>query len=273
MRSRKTSILIINTEGKRNKTLLVPTGILLHWKKYLAVVVLIIVCLITALGLTIFHKTSEIYQNDIAKANKIKNLINVPKAQQAFQSIDESIVRINELLKARGLVQINFENMGGPENIEAVKINELADFYKEQLDNLEKTLKNAPIGNPTLSDNIISKFGYRRNPFTGYGAEYHSGIDIKGERGSSVKTTANGTVEFAGWHGGYGKCVVVKHENGLKTLYGHLSEITVQEGEEVECGQVIGKLGSTGRSSGPHLHYEIIKNDEKMNPDDYLNFH
>lgn len=272
MRNRKTSILIINTEGKGNRTLLVPTKLLLHWKKYFAVVVLVILSLITVLGFTIFHRTSEIYQAEIDRADKIKNLINVPKAQQTFQSIDESIFRINNLLESRGLVKIDFENMGGPENIDVIKINELADFYKEQLSNLEETLKEVPIGNPTLSDNVISKFGYRRNPFTGHGAEYHSGIDIKGERGSSVKTTADGTVEFAGWYGGYGKCVIVKHENDLKTLYGHLSEISVTEGEKIECGQIIGKLGSTGRSSGPHLHYEIIKNEEKVNPNEYFNF-
>ncbi len=273
MRSHKTSILIINTEGKRNKTLLVPTRILLHWKKYAAVAVLVVLCLIAALGVTVFHKTSKIYQYEIAKADKIKSLVDVPKAQQTFQSIDESIFRINELLKSRGLVQMEVENLGGPENVEVVKINELADFYREQLDNLEKTLKNVPIGNPTPSDKIISSYGYRRNPFTGRGAEYHSGIDIKGERGTPVKTTANGKVEVAGWYGGYGKCVIVKHENKLKTLYGHLSEITVREGDEIESGQVIGRLGSTGRSSGPHLHYEIIKDDEKVNPGDYINFH
>ena len=246
---------------------------LLHWKRYASVAVLVVLCLITALGVTVFHKTSEIYQHEIAKADKIKSLVDVPKAQQTFQSIDESIFRINELLKSRGLVQMEVENLGGPENVEVVKINELADFYREQLDNLEKTLKNVPIGNPTPSDKIISSYGYRRNPFTGRGAEYHSGIDIKGERGTPVKTTANGKVEVAGWYGGYGKCVIVKHENKLKTLYGHLSEITVREGDEIESGQVIGRLGSTGRSSGPHLHYEIIKDDEKVNPGDYINFH
>lgn len=272
MRRHKTSILIINTEGKGNKTLLVPTKLLLHWKKYFAVLVVVVLCLITAFGYTIFHRTSEIYQAEIDQADKIKNLVNVPKAQQTFQSIDESIFRINKLLESRGLVKMDFENMGGPENMDVIKINELADFYKEQLNDLEETLKSVPIGNPTLSDNIISKYGYRRNPFTGRGAEYHSGIDIKGERGTSIKTTANGTVEFAGWYGGYGKCVIVKHENDLKTLYGHLSEIAVKEGEEIESGHIIGKLGSTGRSSGPHLHYEVIKNDEKVNPNDYFDF-
>lgn len=275
MRSHKTSILIVNTNGKRNKTLLVPTRLLLHWKKYLGLTMLIILCLMGALGLTVFHRTSEIYEDEIAKADMIKSLVNVPKAQQTFHSIDENIFRINKLLKSKGLVQMNFENMGGPENenIDVIKINELADFYKEQLEDLEETLKNIPIGNPTLYNNIISKYGYRRNPFTGRGVEYHYGIDIKGKKGSSIKTTANGIVDFAGWYGGYGKCVIIKHKNNLKTLYGHLSEISVKEGEKIVCGQIIGKLGNTGRSSGPHLHYEVIKNEEKINPIEFLTFH
>lgn len=273
MRHHKTSILIINTEGKRNKTLLVPTRILLHWKKYFAIALSVILLLLGALALTVFYKTSRIYEEEIAKLDKIKSLINIPKAQQTFHSIDESIFRINELLKSRGLVELEFEGMGGATNVEAVKINELADFYREQLDNLEETLKNAPIGSPIPSKKIVSNFGYRRNPFTGRGVEYHSGIDIKERTGFPVKTTANGTIEFAGWHGGYGKCVIVKHENKMKTLYGHLSEISVKQGEKIESGQIIGKLGNTGRSTGPHLHYEVIKNDEKVNPDDYINFY
>lgn len=95
MRGHKTSILIINTEGKRNKTLLVPTRILLHWKKYAAIAVLVMLCLIATLGIMVFHTTSKIYQHEIAKADKIKNLVDVPKAQQTFQSIDENIFRIN----------------------------------------------------------------------------------------------------------------------------------------------------------------------------------
>lgn len=272
MRNHKTSILIINTEGKRSKPMLVPTRLLLHWKRYFALLVLTILCLAVALGFTVFHRTSEIYKDEIAKADRIKTLVNIPKAQQTFQSIDENIFRINKLLKSRGLVEMNIENMGGPENIDVVKINELADFYKEQLDELEKTIKSVPIGNPTLYNKVISKFGYRRNPFTGHGAEYHSGIDIKGPKGAAIKTTADGVVEFAGWYGGYGNCVIVKHENNLKTLYAHLSEVSVKENQKIICGHIVGKLGSTGRSTGPHLHYEVIKNNEKVNPSDFFNF-
>lgn len=273
MRSNKTSILIINTEGKRNKPLLVPTKILLHWKRYFGALLFVILILVTALGFTIYRQTSAIYEHEIAKADKIKSLINVSKAQQTFKSIDESIFRINKLLETKGIVEIDLKNMGGPENIDVLKINELTDFYQEQLEELEETLKSVPIGSPTLSGKIISNFGYRKNPFTGYGVEYHYGIDIKGERGTPIKTTANGVVELARWNGGYGKCVIVKHENNLKTLYGHLSEISVKEGEKIECGSIVGKLGNTGRSTGPHLHYEIIKNGEKLNPIKYVKIH
>ena len=122
MRSHKTSILIINTEGKRNKTLLVPTRILLHWKKYAAVAVLVVLCLIAALGVTVFHKTSKIYQHEIAKADKIKSLVDVPKAQQTFQSIDERFP-YKRTAEIEGAGQMEVENWAA-ENVEVVKINE-----------------------------------------------------------------------------------------------------------------------------------------------------
>ena len=98
----------------------------------------------------------------------------------------------------------------------------------------------------------------------------HSGIDFKGEKGDEAKCTANGRVESAGWYGGYGNCVRIMHANNIETLYGHLSRITVKVGQEVTAGQKIGEVGSTGRSTGTHLHYEIRKNGKPVNPVSYL---
>lgn len=117
---------------------------------------------------------------------------------------------------------------------------------------------------------INNDFGYRRNPFGGRGYEFHSGLDIDGERGDAVAAPANGTVSKAGWEGGYGNLIEIDHGNGLTTRYGHLSKIGVQVGDTVQRGQLIGLIGSTGRSTGPHLHYEVRLNDKAINPRRFL---
>jgi len=113
---------------------------------------------------------------------------------------------------------------------------------------------------------INNEFGIRRNPFGEQSYEFHAGIDIDGEQGDVVVVPANGIVTEAGWKGGYGNMIEVDHGNGLKTRYGHLSRIGVQVGAAVGRGQPIGLIGSTGRSTGPHLHYELRLYDKPINP-------
>lgn len=113
-------------------------------------------------------------------------------------------------------------------------------------------------------------FGGRRNPFGGGGFEFHSGQDIEAAWGAPVVSGAAGKVSFVGWQNGYGQLVVVDHGGGLTTRYGHLSHIDVELDQTVSRGQQLGKVGSTGRSTGPHLHYEVRINDEAVNPLPYL---
>lgn len=113
-------------------------------------------------------------------------------------------------------------------------------------------------------------FGGRRNPFGGGGYEFHSGQDIEAAWGAPVVSGAAGKVSFVGWQNGYGQLVVVDHGGGLTTRYGHLSHIDVELDQTVSRGQLLGKVGSTGRSTGPHLHYEVRINDEAVNPLPYL---
>jgi murein DD-endopeptidase MepM/ murein hydrolase activator NlpD len=113
-------------------------------------------------------------------------------------------------------------------------------------------------------------FGGRRNPFGGPGYEFHSGQDIEAAWGAPVISGASGKVTFVGWQNGYGQLVVVDHGGGLTTRYGHLSHIDVELNETVRRGQLLGKVGSTGRSTGPHLHYEVRINDEAVDPLPYL---
>jgi len=117
---------------------------------------------------------------------------------------------------------------------------------------------------------LESGVGGRRNPFGGRGFEYHEGQDIDAARGTPVQVAATGRVTIAGWQRGYGNVVYVDHGAGLSTRYGHLSEIDVNIGQTVTRGQRIGLVGSTGRSTGPHLHYEVRINNQPVDPRPYL---
>jgi murein DD-endopeptidase MepM/ murein hydrolase activator NlpD len=134
---------------------------------------------------------------------------------------------------------------------------------------LERALDGIPQVVPATVENITSGFGYRRDPFNGRAA-MHSGIDFKGAVGSPIFAAAEGRVTFAGRKGGYGKAVEITHPNGLMTRYAHLSRIDVKPGQLVEAGATLGGLGSTGRSTGPHLHFEVRINDRAVNPRPFL---
>jgi murein DD-endopeptidase MepM/ murein hydrolase activator NlpD len=121
-----------------------------------------------------------------------------------------------------------------------------------------------------VSGRLESGLGGRRNPFGGRGYEYHEGQDIDASYGTPVQVSASGRVVIAGRQRGYGNVVYVDHGNGLSTRYGHLSEINVTVGQTVTRGQTIGLVGSTGRSTGPHLHYEVRINNQPVDPRQYL---
>lgn len=123
---------------------------------------------------------------------------------------------------------------------------------------------------PVAGGETSDSFGGRRDPFGGGSSEFHSGQDISAERGTSVYAAAIGTVKFAGTQGGYGQIVIIDHGDGITTRYGHLSKIDVTAGQELARGAIIGQVGSTGRSTGPHLHYEVRVKEEPVNPRAYL---
>lgn len=134
---------------------------------------------------------------------------------------------------------------------------------------LERALDGIPQVVPASIQSITSGFGYRRDPFNGHAA-MHSGIDFKGPVGSPIFAAADGRVTFAGWKSGYGQAIEITHGNGMLTRYAHLSRIGVKVGQAVEAGATIGGLGSTGRSTGPHLHFEVRINDRAVNPRPFL---
>jgi murein DD-endopeptidase MepM/ murein hydrolase activator NlpD len=114
-----------------------------------------------------------------------------------------------------------------------------------------------------------SPFGWRTHPVLGY-RRFHAGLDFAASYGSTIRAADSGTVIFAGWYGGYGRAAIINHGNGITTLYGHSSELFVSEGQTVERGQAIAAVGSTGLSTGPHLHFEVRKNGTPVNPMNFL---
>ena len=144
--------------------------------------------------------------------------------------------------------------------------------FETKIINLEQSFRDSehtPSIYP-LVGKINDEFGPRRNPFGGATSEFHPGLDISGEKGDTVIAPADGVVMKSGWTGGYGNMVEIDHNNGLTTRYGHLSQIEAVVGEEIKRGQIIGKVGSTGRSTGPHLHYEVRVEGEAVDPHSYL---
>jgi len=135
---------------------------------------------------------------------------------------------------------------------------------------LSNELITVPVRKPVTGEiDETSPFGVRVDPFV-HEAAMHTGIDFRGDLGEPIHATAAGKVSIAAWTGGYGKMVEIDHGNGLATRYGHLSEIDVSVGDQIRIGQVIGKLGSTGRSTGPHVHYETRIDGEPVNPQKFL---
>lgn len=148
---------------------------------------------------------------------------------------------------------------------------------KADLENLLNVIENenyrrayTPSVWPTSGGYISSYFGGRRNPFDGYSSDWHSGIDIANNYGAPVYASASGYVNFSGWYGGYGRYIEINHDFGYKTAYAHMSSLAVSSGSYVEKGDIIGYVGSSGNSTGPHLHFEVIRYGQEVNPLDLV---
>ncbi|MTI48593.1 MAG: M23 family metallopeptidase [Firmicutes bacterium] len=144
-------------------------------------------------------------------------------------------------------------------------LNVLIEDVEQRLDYLEAK----PNLEPTKGS-ITSPFGYRKDPFTG-GTDFHSGIDIANWYGTKVKAAGSGVVTFAGYNGSYGYVIVVKHGYGYESIYAHNRKLLVKVGDRIKKGQVISEMGSTGRSTGPHLHFEVRYHGDPVNPLTVLN--
>ncbi|SFO89720.1 Peptidase family M23 [Qipengyuania nanhaisediminis] len=139
----------------------------------------------------------------------------------------------------------------------------------ERMAALEQALEGVPQFAPARKDLISSGFGYRRDPFNGRAA-MHNGLDFRGATGTPIYAAAKGRITFVGRKGGYGNTVEITHGNGLMTRYAHMSRFNAKVGQQVGAGDTIGAIGSTGRSTGPHLHFEVRINNKAVNPRTFL---
>ncbi len=202
-----------------------------------------------------------------------------------------NVIRLNalgqRLVKVAKLdsKEFNFKNApsyGGPAEAESVasidfknvisNLDKQLNSREEQLAVLEEVIMNRqlrnsskPRGRPIVKGWTSSYFGKRADPFTGKIA-MHKGMDFAGKEGSGIVAVANGVVTWAGDRYGYGNLIEINHGNGYTTRYGHNAKLLVKVGDSVEKGQVISLMGSTGRSTGPHVHFEVLKNDRQINP-------
>lgn len=210
--------------------------------------------------------------NESLKAIESQQLTRIATlADNAYKSADA----ITQALEAAGLpVDSDFgkneSDVGGPlipldsSMMFDSKVKEL-DEALDTLDQLKKEARRLPLANPAPGHSVTSPFGVRTDPILGTAA-LHSGMDFRAPIGMAAKVTAAGVVTKAGWNGGYGRMVEVDHGNGFATRYGHLSEIDVAVGQKLAAGDIVGKTGSSGRSTGPHLHYEVRHNGEAIDP-------
>ena len=163
-------------------------------------------------------------------------------------------------------VPVKLDGNAGPFERQLYRIN----ISRAQVDKLNRTLSLVPYRKPVVGEvEFTSGFGVRSDPFLGRPA-MHTGLDFRAATGDPIRATANGKVVSAAYAGGYGRMVEIDHGNGLATRYGHMSEIHVKVGDSIKIGQVIGAVGSTGRSTGPHLHYETRIDGEAVDPQKFL---
>ncbi len=271
----KTTVLFVNKKANGIKPVQISSNLILNWRKYLTILSLVFVGLVASIVyLTQYNMAQAQLQSNLSKKLKSMNLlfaeVDTNAMRKKINQIDANLSTINKFLKARGIKNPGTATpQGGETDNDILSSEEITEFYDKYLDKMIYNISYTPIGLP-FHGTITSTFGHRENPFGGSSVETHKGLDIRGPMGAPIKAMAKGKVIFAGRKGGYGNCIILKHGNGFETLYGHLSKIDVKPGENIDIAQHIGNIGSTGRSTGPHLHYEVHRNGQRINPESFI---
>ena len=202
------------------------------------------------------------YLNQYAKLKGQISFIEDISKDLARQAKMEHVPEIDEQVGA-----------GGPATV--VALDKAADQLERQVRMISDRMRSDQLRLATIPAGLPVRgyqtdgYGMRRNPFGG-GGEFHPGIDLAVDFGTPVSATADGIIIWAGPYTGYGNMVVVYHSNGITTRYGHLSRVSVDPGQRIKRGDQIGYAGSTGRSTGPHVHYEVRENDQPIDPAQFV---
>lgn len=190
----------------------------------------------------------------------------VSDLNERSELIENVMSNVGVTLKSKKDSKESTKNSGGL--YVPLKDNPSYDELLERADSYLETIKSIPIGRPSPG-RITSRYGKRTDPVNGKKG-FHTGVDIKGKRGDKIFATADGVVTKAFKNGGYGNYVEIDHKNGYKTRFAHMKSYVVKKGERVQRGQLIGQIGNTGRSTGPHLHYEVVLSNKTVNPAKFL---
>jgi murein DD-endopeptidase MepM/ murein hydrolase activator NlpD len=250
-----------------------------RWLKVAPVVALLLLCA-AAYGLVGVYR--EAVHLRVERENERLRVENDAQRQKLEQlkdrvdAIDAATRRLAEISGVAGDGGTDARGAGGPsvpmDESAIAAVEARAVQLEAQLKDYEAALREKariPSIWPVVGE-TTDGFGGRSNPFGGSSLEFHPGQDIRAERGTPVVCAAAGTVLSAGWQNGYGQMVEVSHGGGLTTRYAHLSKIEVAPGQTISRGDLVGRVGSTGRSTGPHLHYEVRVGGEAVNPRAYL---
>lgn len=278
------------------------------WLPKTIAVFLVLILIATAASFYFLNNINQEYANSKKVISKLSDLNQTQKqeieklqedAVQIQQQLEENLKALDQIKEIVGIKKseeakseaatpqsITVDSSDDTSSSSTPQIAQIKTSYKElsrallsqrqlietSMDSVKKQVAylNARPSIKPVDSRITDSYGYRKNPFTNRGSEFHPGIDFAGDTGDPVQVTGDGVVTFAGWQSGYGKAVIVSHGYGIVTLYGHNSKLLVAKGDKVTKGQIISKMGSTGRSTGSHLHYEVRINGKTVNPVNYL---
>ena len=278
-------ITISDIHGARQYTLNQFIKVIAMWLVLLLVVVLIVGSIFlkvlsdkadeTQIRAQQAEEKTQLAQKQTLTAQKL--IISLAKQQQSLQknitakseeltSMNTHLSEIEDLLGLDRDIDMSLENRTDYIKYEANKKIEKEKLSFALINILNRSIPN---GEPIAYKHVSSKFGYRKHPITKK-RSFHAGLDLSAPKGTPIYATADGVVEYAKTKGGYGKYILINHPLGFKTAYAHLSKYAVKMGQYVQKNELIGYVGNTGKSTGPHLHYEILYLHKWLNPSKYM---